>query len=81
MKMRTIAAFGAGLLAGLVCGLVLALWAVSAGLIMVYESDPNRRMEEFLNNSEEFRKLEDEWERIWFEDEAKKNKVLPKQPK
>jgi hypothetical protein len=35
----------------------------------VYSSDPNRRMEELLNNSEDLRQLEQEWEHIWFTDQ------------
>ena len=35
----------------------------------IYSSDPNRRMNELLNNSEDLRQIEYEWERIWFTDE------------
>jgi hypothetical protein len=38
-------------------------------LINIYSSDPNRRMHELLNTSEDLRTLEYEWERIWFTDE------------
>ncbi|HEV3256250.1 MAG TPA: hypothetical protein VG013_05165 [Gemmataceae bacterium] len=37
--------------------------------INVYSSDPNRRMNELLNQSEDLRQIEYEWERIWFTDQ------------
>ena len=37
--------------------------------INVYSSDPNRRMVELLNNSEDLRQIEYEWERIWSTDQ------------
>ena len=55
----------------------LLLLAVAAGLVAgntgclinAYSSDPNRRMHELINNSEDLRQIEYEWERIWFNDE------------
>jgi hypothetical protein len=38
-------------------------------LINAYSSDPNRRMNELLNNSEDLRQIEYEWERFWFNDQ------------
>jgi hypothetical protein len=38
-------------------------------LINQYSSDPNRRIAELLNNSEDLRQIEYEWERIWFNDQ------------
>jgi hypothetical protein len=38
-------------------------------LLNIYSSDPNRRMHELLNTSEDLRQIEYEWERIWFTDE------------
>jgi hypothetical protein len=35
----------------------------------IYSSDPNRRITELLNNSEDLRVIEEEWERIWFTDQ------------
>jgi hypothetical protein len=32
-------------------------------------SDPNRRINELLNSSEDLRRIEWEWERIWFTDQ------------
>jgi hypothetical protein len=54
----------------------LVLTAV-AGLVLgncgcfinTYSSDPNRRIRELLNTSEDLRQIEYEWERIWFTDE------------
>ena len=37
--------------------------------INIYSSDPNRRMRELLNNSEDLRQIEAEWERFWFTDQ------------
>jgi hypothetical protein len=34
----------------------------------IYSSDPNRRILELLNNSEDLRQIQYEWERIWFTD-------------
>ncbi len=54
---------------------LLALLAVSALVLTqtgcplnIYSSDPNRRILELLNNSEDLRQIEYEWERIWFTD-------------
>ncbi len=37
--------------------------------INTYSSNPNRRMTELLNVSEDLRQIELEWERIWFKDQ------------
>jgi len=54
---------------------VLLLLAVSAFLlsqtgciINMYSSDPNRRVLQLLNQSEDLRQMEYEWERVWFTD-------------
>jgi hypothetical protein len=55
----------------------LLLAAATAGLVLgntgcfinIYSSDPNRRIVELLNNSEDLRQIEYEWERIWFTDQ------------
>ena len=51
--------------------LVLALMAswVFCGFINIYSADPNKRMVELLNTSEDLRQIENEWERIWFVDQ------------
>jgi hypothetical protein len=42
----------------------------SAGCFLnIYSSDPNRRIIELLNNSEDLRVIQNEWERIWFTDQ------------
>lgn len=47
-----------------------AIFLASAGcFIPIYSSDPNRRMNELLNTSEDLRQIENEWERIWFTDQ------------
>lgn len=51
-------------------GMLAALALSNTGcLINIYSSDPNRRMPELLNNSEDIRVIEDEWERFWFTDQ------------
>lgn len=37
--------------------------------IPIYSSDPNRRVKELLNQSEDLRQISYEWERIWFTDQ------------
>ena len=37
-------------------------------LLNIYSSDPNRRMTQLLNNSEDLRAIEDDWDRFWFTD-------------
>ena len=37
--------------------------------INIYSSDPNRRVQQLLNQSEDLRQLNAEWERIWFTDQ------------
>ena len=47
-----------------------ALALSNAGcLINAYSSDPNRRIRELMNQSEDLRQIEYEWERIWFTDQ------------
>jgi hypothetical protein len=49
-----------------VAGLVLSN---TGCLINAYSSNPNTRMVELLNQSEDLRQIEYEWQRIWFVDE------------
>ena len=51
------------------CALATLLAGNSGCFINIYSSDPNRRILELLNNSEDLRMIEDEWERIWFTDQ------------
>lgn len=37
--------------------------------INLYSADPNKRIAELLNVSENLRQMEYEWERIWFTDQ------------
>ena len=37
-------------------------------LINVYSPDPNQRIKELLNQSEDYRSMQETWERIWFTD-------------
>ncbi len=38
-------------------------------LINIYSSNPDERMHELLNNSEDLRTIREIWERIWFTDQ------------
>jgi hypothetical protein len=53
--------------------LLMVLFGAALGntgcFINIYSSDPNKRIVELLNNSEDLRQIEDEWERIWFTDQ------------
>jgi hypothetical protein len=50
----------------LMAGLILS----NAGcFINIYSSDPNQRIEQLLNNSEDIRQIEQEWKRFWFTDQ------------
>jgi hypothetical protein len=40
----------------------------SGCFLNIYSSDPNRRMRQLLNTSEDLRQIENEWDRIWFTD-------------
>jgi hypothetical protein len=55
----------------LVLGLMaaLALTANSGCLLNQYSSDPNVRMSQLLNQSEDLRQMQGEWRRFWFNDQ------------
>jgi hypothetical protein len=53
----------------LLLGFVAACVFNAGCFINIYSSDPNRRILELLNNSEDLRQIEYEWERIWFTDQ------------
>jgi len=54
------------LLLAAVAGLGLA----NAGcLVNSYASDPNTRMNQLVNQSEDLRQVREEWQRIWFTDQ------------
>jgi hypothetical protein len=44
------------------------LIGVNGCLINAYSSDPNLRMTQLINQSEDYRQIELEWARIWFTD-------------
>lgn len=55
---------------GLLLALALTCVFTNVGcFINTYSSDPNRRIVELLNRSEDLRQIELEWERIWFVDQ------------
>ncbi|HZU35195.1 MAG TPA: hypothetical protein VFA18_04780 [Gemmataceae bacterium] len=46
------------------------LFVSSVGcFVNTYSSNPNRRMNELMNQSEDLRDVENIWERFWFEDQ------------
>ena len=45
-----------------------ALLSSGGCLLNEYSSDPNRRVVELLNQSEDLRQIADEWERFWMID-------------
>jgi uncharacterized protein (TIGR03067 family) len=49
-------------------GVVEFLLSLGGVRIDIYSSDPNRRIQELLKNAEDMRRIEYEWERIWFTD-------------
>jgi hypothetical protein len=55
----------------LLLGLIAAgaLTANSGCLLNQYSSDPNRRMEQLLYQSEDLRQIGNEWRRLWFNDQ------------
>ena len=54
------------LLLAAVAGLALGS---SGCFINTFSSNPNKRIRELLNQSEDLRVIEDEWARIWFVDQ------------
>ena len=49
---------------------VAGLATVNSGcLINAYSSDPNERVHELINQSEDLRQIRAEWERFWFTDQ------------
>jgi hypothetical protein len=54
------------------CLLLLAaasLLGSSGCFVPIYSSDPNQRIQELLNTSEDLRQISYEWQRIWFVDQ------------
>ncbi len=53
----------------LLTALTVCLVCCNTGcFINLYSSDPNERVKQLLNTSEDLRQIEYEWERIWFTD-------------
>jgi len=54
----------------LMAAIVAVMGLSSTGcLLTIYSSDPNTRIAQLLNNSEDLRQIEYEWQRIWFTDQ------------
>lgn len=47
----------------------LSLCTFTGCFIPAYSGDPQRRAQEYLNTSDDFAQILDEWERIWFLDQ------------
>jgi hypothetical protein len=48
---------------------VAGLGLAGSGCINQYGSDPNTRMNQLINESEDMRQIRNEWQRIWFNDQ------------
>jgi ABC-type dipeptide/oligopeptide/nickel transport system permease component len=48
---------------------VFSLSALTGCFIPAYSGDPQRRANQYLNTSDDFTQVLDEWERIWFLDQ------------
>lgn len=54
----------------LLLAVVAGLGVLNTGcLLNQYASDPNIRMNQMLNESEDLRQIKGEWQRIWFNDQ------------
>jgi hypothetical protein len=53
----------------LLVALTVVILSNTGCFVNLYSSDPNRRVTELLNQSEDLRVIEEEWERIWFTDQ------------
>ena len=42
--------------------------SASGCYLPIYSSDPQRRVRQLINTSEDLRQIENEWERFWFTD-------------
>jgi hypothetical protein len=50
-------------------GVIGIMLCLNGCLINQYSSDPNTRVQQLINNSEDLRQAEYEWRRIWFSDQ------------
>ena len=48
---------------------LLSLGTLTGCFIPAYSGDPQRRARQYLNTSDDFAQILDEWERIWFLDQ------------
>jgi ABC-type dipeptide/oligopeptide/nickel transport system permease component len=48
---------------------VVSLSTLTGCFIPAYSGDPQRRARQYLNTSDDFAQILDEWERIWFLDQ------------
>ena len=53
----------------MLAGLMVVALANTGCLLNIWSSDPNVRMEQLLNTSEDMRQIEYEWRRFWFTDQ------------
>ncbi len=50
------------------CGLAAAAVSGSGCVVNQYASDPNTRMDQLINQSEDYRQIGEFWRRFWFND-------------
>ena len=53
----------------ILAGLMVLALANTGCFLNIWSSDPNIRMEQYLNASEDMRQIEYEWRRFWFTDQ------------
>lgn len=53
----------------LLAALAGAMLGNTGCFLNMYSSDPNRRVQQLLNQSEDLRQIENEWERFWMIDQ------------
>jgi coenzyme F420-reducing hydrogenase beta subunit len=53
----------------LIGGTFLMLTLTTGCILNQYSSDPNTRMQQLINQSEDLRQIEAEWRRFWFNDQ------------
>jgi hypothetical protein len=54
----------------LLLGGVIVLIISNGGCFLpIYDSEPNRRVQQLFNTSEDLRQIRDEWSRFWFTDQ------------
>lgn len=53
----------------IILGVIATAGLSTTGCINQYASDPNIRMDQYLNQSEDYRQIGEFWRRFWFNDQ------------